>query len=70
MKGAKAYVCLYYVGDNPPLKETDWIFGNGTTKRSAELSGFSKKATVWVKVCGITIGGLTKWLEPIHITIV
>ena len=67
---ARAYIWMYYVGEDEPELEKDWLLGGGTTKARITLNGYAEKSKVWVRVCGITKDGMTPWLEALHITVV
>lgn len=64
-EGARSYLWQYYIGENVPTNETDWVTAQATTKVSVELAGLTPMTKYWFRCSAVTIDGITGYTIPV-----
>jgi hypothetical protein len=58
---------MYFVGENEPQNEREWIFFDGSTQAHILITDLPQKAKIYVRVKGINKDRSAPWLQAIYI---
>jgi hypothetical protein len=69
VKGAKAYIWVYFVGENEPTDPKDWILFDGSTQAKILLTELASKVKVWARVKPIIKDRSGVWVQAMYIIV-
>jgi hypothetical protein len=69
VKGAKAYIWVYFVGENKPTDPKDWNLFNGSTQAKILINMLTSKTKVWVRVKPIIKDRSGVWSDALDIMV-
>lgn len=69
VKGAKAYIWVYFVGENEPTDPKDWVLFDGSTQAKILINELTSKVKVYARVKPIIKDRSGVWQEALHIQV-
>jgi hypothetical protein len=66
IKGAKAYIWVYFIGENEPTNKDDWKLFDGSTQANITFTELASKVKMWARVKPINKDRSGVWLDALH----